>query len=465
MRDRALAVGLVAAFMTLLDVSIVNVAIPSIQAGLDVGDSGLQWVLSGYALTFGLLLVPAGRLGDARGIRGVFVAGLLGFTLTSALAGAARSEAWLVVARLLQGAAAGVLNPQVTGLIQRLYRPAERARPFGLLGATVGLATAIGPLLGGLLIQVAGPAQGWRWIFYINVPVGLVAAVLGWRIIPRRPAERRRKESLDPVGVVLLGLAVVQILLPLVQDRQWHTPLKWLLVPTGLATLAAFVAWERRFGRRTVPLVELGLFRVRSYRLGTIVVLVYFAGFTANFFIFTLYLQQGHGYSALAAGLTLTPFAVGSGVAAFVGGRIVNRFGRPLVATGLAAVMTGFAASIVVIQVVPQVPAPLILTLPLLLAGAGSGLVITPNQTLTLAEVPVDRAGSASGVMQTAQRIGAAFGIAAIGSVFFARLSATGADWTAALSAALLSAIGFLLLALVAALADIRGARRLRSEQ
>ncbi|MET7401823.1 MFS transporter [Dactylosporangium sp. NPDC005572] len=462
MRDRALAVGLVAAFMTLLDVSIVNVAIPSIQAGLGVGDSGLQWVLSGYALTFGLLLVPAGRFGDARGIRGVFVAGLLAFTLTSALAGAARDEAWLVAARLLQGAAAGVLNPQVTGLIQRLYQPAERARPFGLLGATVGLATAIGPLLGGLLIHVAGPAEGWRWIFYINVPVGLAAAVLGWRIIPRRPPERRRRETLDPVGVVLLGLAVVQILLPLVEGRQWQTPAKWLLVVTGLATLGAFAGWERRFARRAVPLIQLSLFRVRSYRLGTIVVLVYFAGFTANFFIFTLYLQQGHGYSALAAGLTLTPFAVGSGVAAFVGGRIVNRFGRPLVAFGLVAVMAGFAASIAVVHVVPPDAVHLYLALPLLVAGIGSGLVITPNQTLTLAEVPVERSGSASGVVQTAQRIGAAFGIAAIGSVFFARIDA---GWNAALTAALLAAIGFLLLALVAALADIRGARRLRCEQ
>ncbi|GAA2634837.1 MFS transporter [Dactylosporangium fulvum] len=460
MRNRALAVGLVAAFMTLLDVSIVNVAIPSIQADLGVGTSGLQWILSGYALTFGLLLVPAGRLGDARGIRGVFVAGLLGFTLASAAAGAARNELWLVTARLVQGAAAGVLNPQVTGLIQRLYPPPERGRPFGLLGATIGIATAIGPLLGGVLIQLGGSGEGWRWVFYINVPVGLVAAVLGWRLIPRRPAELRRRESLDPVGVVLLGAAVVQILLPLVQERQWQGNTKWLLVVTGLATLAVFVTWERRFARRGVPLIELGLFRVPSYGLGTIVVLLYFAGFTANFFIFTLLLQRGHGYSALGAGLAITPFALGSAVAAFLGGRIVNRLGRPLVALGLVTVIVGLTATMVVLRLVPQVSPGLTMALPLLVAGAGSGLVITPNQTLTLAEVPVDRSGSAAGMVQTAQRVGAAFGIAAIGSVFFARLNATGGDWSAALEGSLTASIGFMLLALLAAMADVLRIRR-----
>jgi EmrB/QacA subfamily drug resistance transporter len=459
MRSRALAVGLVAAFMTLLDVSIVNVALPSIQADLHMGSSGLQWVLSGYALTFGLLLVPAGRFGDARGIRNVFVAGLLAFTLSSALAGASRNEAWLVTARLVQGATAGVVNPQVTGLIQRLYPPPERARPFGMLGAVIGIATATGPLLGGVLIQLAGPHNGWRWVFYINLPVGLTAAALGWRIIPKRPAQRRRDESLDPVGVLLLGLAVVQILLPLVENRQWHGNAKWLLIATGLATLALFVRWERYFAGHGVPLIELSLFRLRSYTLGTVVVLLYFAGFTANFFIFTLFLQQGHGYTALQAGLAITPFALGSAVAAFVGGRIVNRFGRSLVALGLVAVMTGLAATITVLRVVPHVPAPAALALPLLVAGVGSGLVITPNQTLTLTEVPVERAGSAAGVVQTAQRVGAAFGIAAIGSVFFARLAATNGDWSAAFEGALTVAIGLMFLALLAAIADILRSR------
>ncbi|MEV4136012.1 MFS transporter [Dactylosporangium sp. NPDC049742] len=448
-RGRALAIALVAAFMTLLDVSIVNVAIPSMQASLHMSASGLQWVLSGYALTFGLLLVPAGRVGDARGIRPVFVAGILGFTAASAAAGAAQSEAWLVVARLIQGAFAGVVNPQVTGLIQRLYPPPERARPFGLLGATIGIATAVGPLLGGVIIQFAGTADGWRWVFYINVPVGLAAAALGWRMIPRRPQDRRRRESLDPVGVLLLGGAVVQILLPLIEQRQWY------LLGTGVLTLGGFVWWELRYAR--VPLADLHLFRRRSYALGTVVMLLYFAGFTANFFILTLYLQRGQHFTALQAGLAITPFALGSALAAFAGGRVVNQFGRSLVVAGLVTVLTGLVGTAVVLHLVAS---PWALTVPLLVAGLGSGLVITPNQTLTLADVPVDRAGSAAGVVQTAQRVSAAFGIAAIGAVFFARLAGTHGDWTAAIEMALAVAIGFIALALAAAVTDVLLAHR-----
>ena len=167
-RWRGLAVCLVSGFMTLLDVSIVNVALPSIRAGLHASVSDLQWVLSGYALMFGLFLVPAGRLGDARGRRTVFLAGLSLFTLASALAGLSPGPGWLAGARLLQGAAGGLLNPQVAGFIQQLFRGAERGRAFGLLGATIGLSTAVGPLLGGAIIGVAGSPEGWRWVFYVN---------------------------------------------------------------------------------------------------------------------------------------------------------------------------------------------------------------------------------------------------------------------------------------------------------
>lgn len=454
-RWQALSVGLVAAFMTLLDVSIVNVAVPSIRAALHANPSDLQWVLSGYALTFGLVLVPAGRYGDARGRRDVFIAGLALFTLTSAAAGLARSPAWLIGARLVQGAAAGIVNPQVIGMIQQLFRGPERGRPFGLLGATIGISTAIGPLLGGALIQVAGAQEGWRWVFYVNVPVGIVAILFGWRLIPARPDGQRRRESLDPVGVLLLGAGVVLLLLPLVQEREWHTPLKWLLIPAGAAVLAGFAIWEHRYARRGHPVFDLSLFRHRSYTLGSLIALLYFAGFTSIFFIFTLYLQNGLQYSALLAGLAITPFALGSAAAAAVGGRIVHRFGRPLVATGLALVAAGLAATVLALHFVPGHGAPLATAGPLLIAGLGSGLVITPNQTLTLAEVPVAQAGSAAGMLQTGQRIGAAVGIAGVGSVFFSVLGATHNGWSRAFRDGLLIAIGFVLVAFGAALADI----------
>ena len=459
-RWKAMSVALVAGFMTLLDVSIVNVALPSIRADLDLSSGGLQWVLSGYALTFGLLLVPAGRFGDARGRRNVFIAGLALFTLASAAAGLATSAIWLIVARLVQGAAAGVVNPQVSGLIQQLFRPAERGRPFGLLGATIGISTAVGPLLGGLLIEVFGAETGWRWIFFINVPIGVVAIVLSYKWIPARREDQRRSESLDPVGVVLLGLGVLLVLLPLVEEREWQGPAKWLLLVAGLLVLAGFLAWERRYSRRETPLIELNLFKVRSYGLGALIGLLYFAGFTTIFFIYTLYLQNGLKYSALEAGLAITPFALGSAGAAALGGRIVNRYGRPLVTLGLALVAAGLAGTVLALGLVPGSGGGWAAAGPLLVAGLGSGLVISPNQTLTLAEVPVERAGSAGAVLQTGQRIGTAMGIAIVGAVFFSRLTATGNDWGSALRTALLVTIGLVVVALAAALVDVVAARR-----
>ncbi|MET7880131.1 MFS transporter [Micromonospora profundi] len=454
-RWQAVGVGLVAAFMTLLDVSIVNVAVPSIDRALHASPSDLQWVLSGYALTFGLVLVPAGRFGDARGRRNAFVLGIGLFTATSALAGLATSPTWLVAARLFQGAAAGVVNPQVTGLIQELFRGPERARPFGLLGATIGISTAVGPLLGGLLIALGGEAHGWRWVFFVNVPVGIAAMILGWRLLPARPLGKTGQRRLDPIGVLLLGVGVVLILLPLVQQQQWRTPWKWALIPAGLAVLVAFGLWERRYARHHQPLFDLRLFTFQSYTLGSIIALVYFGGFTAIFFIFTLFLQNGLGYSALVAGIAITPFALGSAAASALGGRIVNRFGRPLVAIGLLAVVLGLAATVLALQLWPHAPAPWVTAGPLLVAGIGSGLVIAPNQTLTLAQVPVPQAGSGAGMLQTGQRIGAAAGIAAVGSMFFSSLAGSRGNWTTAFETSLLLAAGIIALALVAALIDI----------
>ncbi|WP_433615192.1 MFS transporter [Dactylosporangium sp. CA-139114] len=460
-RWRAISVVLVAGFMTLLDVSIVNVALPSIKSNLGLSSGALQWVLSGYALTFGLLLVPAGRFGDARGRRNVFIAGLAAFTLASAAAGLATTALWLVVARLVQGAAAGVVNPQVSGLIQQLFAPAERGRPFGLLGATIGVSTAVGPLLGGLLIQLFGASDGWRWIFYINLPIGIVAIVLAAKWIPARD-EPGQRETLDPVGVVLLGLGVVLLLLPLVQEREWHGPVKWLLAVAAVAVLAGFVAWERHFARHGTSVIDLDLFRVRSYALGTLLGLCYFGGFTSIFFTYTLLLQSGLHYTALEAGLAITPFALGSAVASAVGGRTVNRFGRPLVVAGLVLVVAGLVGTVYALHLVPGHGAGFATAMPLLVAGVGSGLVISPNQTLTLAEVPVRRAGSAGAVLQTGQRIGTAVGIAAVGAMFFNQLASHDNNWARAFQASLLVTIALVVAALIAATIDVVAAHRQR---
>ena len=463
LRWPALAVCLTASFMTLLDISIVNVALPSIRNGIGASQSGLQWVLSGYALAFGLVLVPAGRIGDVRSRRAIFIGGLLLFTATSALAGAAQNETWLVAARLVQGAAGGILVPQVSGFIQQMFRGAERGRAFGLLGATIGVSTAVGPLLGGLLIQVFGTHEGWRWVFYVNLPIGLAVLGPACRLLPGPTKDEgggvraRRRSDLDPVGVLLLGAGTVTLLLPFVQEQQWSGPLKWVLVPVALLILAGFTAWERGYGHRHEPLVDLGLFRERSYGLGVLLSLLYFAGFTAIFFILTLYLQNGLGYSALEAGLSIMPFALGSGAAAAVGGRLVSRVGRPLVAAGLATVVVGLLATALAAHLDEGGSVGWAMAGPLLVAGLGSGLVIAPNQTLTLSKVPVVRAGSAGGVLQTAQRIGSAAGVAAVGSVFFSQVDSRRMDWAGGFQRGLITSTGLAALALVVALADIVG--------
>jgi EmrB/QacA subfamily drug resistance transporter len=465
-RWRAFSVCLVVGFMSLLDVSIVNVALPSIEKGLHATSSDLQWVVSGYALTFGLVLVPAGRLGDVRGRRTMFLIGLVTFVVASAACGVATGPLWLVVARLAQGVGGGILNPQNSGFVQEMFRGKERGTAFGMLGATIGLSTAAGPLAGGLLIQLFGAEHGWRAVFFVNVPIGVVAFVLALLWLPR-PAARRASESLDPVGVVLLGMAVVLLLLPLVQERAWSGGAKWLLVPAGLVVLAAFTAWEVRYGRGgKQPMVLLDLFRVRPYTFGSLIGLVYFAGFTAIFFVLALYLQNGRHYSALEAGLAVTPFALGSAVGAALGGRVVLRFGRPLVAVGLAVVIVGLLATDVVLSRVDSSSIGWATALPLLISGLGSGVVISPNITLTLQEVPVVRAGSAGGVLQTGQRIGSAVGIAAVGSLFFNRLANTRGDWQQAVTSALRLCDVLVALALVVALADLRwGARTTAPER
>ena len=451
-RWKALAVCLVVGFMSLLDVSIVNVALPSIASSLDAGDSALQWIVSGYALTFGLLLVPAGRFGDARGRRRAFLLGLVLFVLASVACGLAPTSGWLVGSRLLQGFAGGLLTPQVSGLLQQLFRGAERAKAFGALGASIGLSTAVGPVVGGLLIGAFGEELGWRLVFFVNLPIGAVALVLALRLLPDDLVSGKGYDT-DPVGVLLLGGGVGSLLLGLIQG---DLP---ALYPVGVVLLVAWVLWERRYARTGEPLVDLALFRRAGYSAGALVAVLFFAGFTGVFFIYSLHLQGELSYGALASGLSVLPFALGSAGAAAAGGPLVTRFGRPVVLAGLVLSVVGFAGTWVAATAVQDRGIVYAAALPLLLAGIGSGLVITPNITLTLADVPVSGAGTAGGVLQTGQRLGAAAGIAVTGSVFTSRLAADG-DGAAALRAGLLVVTGLTAVALAVAVVDVVRAPR-----
>jgi EmrB/QacA subfamily drug resistance transporter len=460
-RWRALSVTLAAGFMSLLDVSIVSVALPSIQQGLGTGASGAQWVVSGYALTFGLALVPAGRLGDALGRRRMFLIALTAFVAFSALAGAAPSITWLIIARLAQGLAAGALAPQNSGLIQSLFRGAERGRAFGFFGATVGISTAVGPLIGGGLLALFGEPDGWRWIFYVNVPIGVLALVLAARLLPKATSNEPRGH-IDWAGVGLLGGAVLALLLPLVQAESGGlSELSWLF-PLGVVLGVVFVLWERRELRREKePLLDLRLITQTSgYAPGALLGMVYFTGFSGVWIVFAQFYQGGLGYTPLQSGLSVTSFAVGSAVSAIVAGRLVERFGRKLTVIGLSAVATGLAATAVILLVAPASVAGFAVAPALLLAGIGGGFVISPNITMTLRNVPVRMAGSAGGALQTGQRVGAAIGTAIVAGVYFGVLAGTGRNFHLAIAVALGVAVVTTLIALRIGIADLRNEQR-----
>ncbi len=448
-RWRALTVTLVAGFMSLLDVSIVSVALPSIQAGLGTTPAGVQWVVSGYALAFGLALVPAGRLGDALGRRRMFLLALAAFVLCSALAGAAPTTELLIAARLAQGLAAGALAPQNSALIQQLFSGAERGRAFGFFGATVGISTAVGPVAGGLILALAGGPDGWRWIFFVNIPIGVVALVLAARLIP--PTAGGRRGHIDLPGVALLGGGVLAVMLPLVEAESGGLTRLWWLFPLGAALLAAFVVWEHRVvARHREPLLDLRLLTgTPGYATGAALGTLYFVGFSGIWLVFALFFQSGLGYTPLQSGLAVTPFALGSAASAVVGGRLVARWGRALTVAGLTLVVAGLVVTAVVLLLAPPAVAGIAVALPLLVAGVGGGWVISPNTTMTLRAVPVRMAGSAGGALQTGQRIGSAIGTAGLAAVFYTVLAGSGqqvavavALGTAALAVALALVVG-----------------------
>ncbi|GAA3245718.1 MFS transporter [Streptomyces thermocoprophilus] len=443
--------------MTLLDVTIVAVALPSLQHGLNASAASVQWVVSGYALSFALALVPAGRLGDAVGRRRIFLAALAAFVVCSAAAGAAPTAGLLIAARVAQGAAAGCLAPQNSALIQQMFHGAERGRAFGLLGATVGVSSAVGPVVGGLVLTLASGPEGWRWIFYVNVPIGLTALLLGARLLPR-VAPGRGSRRLDLPGVGLLGAGVLALMLPLVFAEDGGVARLWWLFPAGAALLVVFARWEHRVtARGGQPLLDPRLATgTRGYLPGATLGALYFVGFSGIWIVFALFFQNGLGYSPLSSGLVVTPFALGSATAAVVAGRLVERFGRLLTVYGLVTVMAGLGTTALLLGRAPTGALPWFAAPALLVAGLGSGCVISPNVTMTLRDVPVRMAGAAGGALQTGQRLGSAVGTALLPGLFYLVLNATGGDHRAAVSVAVGAASATMLAAFAVAVADRR---------
>jgi EmrB/QacA subfamily drug resistance transporter len=459
-RWRALSVALVVGFMGVLDLSIVAVALPAIQEDLGASPPEAQWVVSGYALTFGLALVPAGRLGDAFGRRRLFLLGLAGFTLGSAAAGAAPTVHMLIAARLAQGLAAGFLGPQNTGLIQQLFRGGERGRAFGLYGATLAVSSSVGPLVGGSILALAAGPDGWRWIFYVNVAIGAVAFILALRLLPK--GGTGNPGYLDGIGAVLLGAGALALLFPLVQAESGGLVRLWWLFPVALAVFAAFAAWERRVvrtGRQPVFDPRL-VTETRGFSSGLAVGTAYFIGFGGIWVLFAIFFQTGLGYSPLQSGLAVMPFALGSASAAVVAGRLVGRFGRGVTVLGLCTFILGMSATGVVLALVAPEQAGWAAAPALLVAGMGSGCVVSPNMSMTLGNVPIGLAGAAAGGLQSAQRFGTAIGTAILPGLFYVVLGATDGDFSAALTAGLAVSVFFAGLALLIGVLDWRLDRR-----
>ena len=462
-RWRILAVLLMAIFMSLMSVSVVNVALASIQDALHASLSDIQWVLSGYALTFGVVLVSAGRAGDLMGRGGIFILGAVIFTLASIAAGLAPDTQWLNGARFVQGVGSGFMNPQAVGMIQQYFRGPERGRAFGFFGTTVGVSVAIGPVIGGLLIQLGGLEIGWRLTFLINVPVGLLTIILALLWFPRplihkpKLQEHKGLSSLDPVGALLLGLGVLAVLYPFVESGS--SGLMWLLLPAGLLLFYLWARWERCYTQRGYsPMVDLNIFATSSYRNGSIIMTLYFLGMTSVWVLIPLYVQQGLGFSAFEAGMVGIPSALLSAYSANWAGKRVNQYGRTIVIGGLSFAVLGVLSSVAVVLLHEYAGLSIWwLLLSLAFFGLGQGSVISPNQALTLDEVPLAYAGSSGAIMQTGQRIGTSVGIAVITAIVFAVRPYS--SWSIAVSFGLLTITLIILLALAMAFKDLRDRR------
>jgi MFS family permease len=300
------------------------------------------------------------------------------------------------------------------------------------------MSTAVGPLLGGVVLQAFGPAVGWRWVFYLSIPIVLVALAVGVRVLPAD--HRGHAHRLDLLGVLLLGLGVLLIMLPMLQETGARAQPQYWLFAVGALFLVLFVRWERRLAARDArPLVHLKVLRIRSYAVGTTIATAFYTGFTSIFLVLTLFLQQGLKYSPLQAVLTTLIFTIASAGAAVLSGRLVHRVGRPLVVLGTGLATVGLIAVALVSHASTKADAPLVLAIPLLVAGAGCGLVISANQTLTLTDITRATAGVAAGVYETGVRIGTALGTAIVSALFFGTLLSTHGDYHAAVAAGLIS--------------------------
>ena len=458
----ALAVLLSGAFLTSFDFFVVNVALPSLHAELGARPAQLQFVVAGYALGFAALLVTGGRLGDLYGRKRLFMQGMAGFTIASALCGLAPTPNVLVAARVLQGLTAALMSPQVLALVRVIFPEGERARAMGYFGTTIGVASIAAQLIGGALIQADIAGLGWRPIFLVNVPVGAVALLAAHRLVPESRAAGR--PSLD-LGGIAIGLAAVMLLVyPLVEGREAGWPAwSWAAMALSLPTLAAFVLFELAVQHRgRSPLVSMRLFRDPAFSLGLVMTVTFFGGLSAFFMTLTVVLQDGFGFGPLATGLVFVAFGVGFVAGSMASSRVARRLGPRTISLGTSFMASGLAGVIVLASTAHGVVPDERLLLPVLAVyGVGQGLALPTliGSVVGSSRIPPQEAGAAAGVFSMVQQVAFAVGVAVIVGIFFSRLGAAtdGRAYEAALSVALACNAGLMLLTCALAFALPRG--------
>lgn len=429
-RWAAAAVMMIAALMDLLDVTIVNVAIPSVGRDLHASESDLQWLVSAYLLGFAATLIVSGHLGDRFGRRGLFLAGVAGFGLASLACGIAQTPGQLIAARAVQGVTAAVLVPQVLGAFRTMFHGKERGAAFGMYGAVAGFASAIGLLAGGLLTDADLFGWGWRSVFLVNVPVAVGTFAAGLVLVPA--TKERSAGRPDVLGSLVLAGGLVAVVLPLVQGRENGWPVwGWVCMAGGVCAVVGLGVFEARRASASaerpgagragiVPLLPARAFRLPAFSVGVLVQLLFSVGMQGFFLVFALWLQGGQGYTPLQAGVLTVAFSAGAFLTAPVADGLAVRFGRLVLGAGALLMAGGFgwvwsgadSAAAVHAGAWPLVPG-------LVVAGAGLGLLAVPLVNVVLSAVPGDLAGGASGIFSTAQQFGGALGAGIVGTVFF----------------------------------------------
>ena len=406
-------------FMILVDSTIVSVATPAIMRGLDAGVNEVVWVTSAYLLAYAVPLLITGRLGDRVGPKNLYLVGLTLFTVSSVWCGLTNDISQLIVARVFQGLGASMMTPQTMAIITRIFPAQRRGSAMALWGATAGVATLVGPILGGVLVD----QLGWEWIFFINAPVGVVGFVLAWRLVPRLPTHTH---TFDWVGVALSAAGMFCLVFGIQEGQtyDWGTirgPISvWSLIITGLALFALFVLWQAR--NRREPLVPLSLFEDRNFSLANVAITTVGFAITAMAFPLMLYAQVVRGLSPTRAALLLVPMAVISGVLAPFVGRLVDRV-HPRYVAGVG--LLAFPVSLAWLsQVMTPEAATWELLLPIALLGVANGFTWSPLSTSATRNLPMSRAGAGAGVYNTTRQVGAVLGSASIAALMEARLGA-----------------------------------------